>query len=158
VFLLDSKFFDEPSKVEGDALVIGRHRYDGAGFRGPAYALSEQLARLAPPRPWVQAVAVIWGTFPQREVEADRAAYIGAHGLFDWLQRQPERISEQRRRSLSTRSRSSAPRPNEALRKVDAPVVPRLSSSVLRLPEPTLARSGPIPRGRSVRLNGKNPK
>jgi hypothetical protein len=48
----------------------------------------------------VQAVAVIWEKFPQREVEADRVAYLGAHQLVEWLQRQPKRMSEERRRAL----------------------------------------------------------
>jgi Nuclease-related domain len=100
VFLLDSKFFSEPTTVEGDALLTGRRRYEGRVFRGPALGLSEELERLAPPQPWVQAVAVVWGEFPQKEHEGDRVAYLRGYELVAWLEKQPERIPMDRRRAL----------------------------------------------------------
>jgi hypothetical protein len=100
VFLLDSKFFHEAAAVEGDVLVTGSRRYEGRGFRGPAVGLSEELERLAPPRPWVQAVVVLWAEFPQRDHQRDHVAYVRGHDLVVWLERQPQRIPEQRRRAL----------------------------------------------------------
>jgi TM2 domain-containing membrane protein YozV len=100
VFLLDSKFFHETTTIDGDALVTGRRRYEGRFFRGPAVGLSEELERLAGPRPWVHAVAVVWGKFDERVHEGDRVAYVRGYELVEWLERQPDRLPEQRRRSL----------------------------------------------------------
>ena len=100
VFLLDSKFFSERATVDGDVLLTGRRRYEGRAFRGPAVGLSDELGRLAPPRPWVQAVAVIWGEFPQLEHENDHVAYLRGYELVAWLRKQPHRFSQARRREL----------------------------------------------------------
>lgn len=101
VFLLDSKFFSEPATVEGDALLTGRRRYEGRTFRGAAVGLSGELERLVGARPWVHAVAVIWGEFPERIHEGDRVAFVRGYELIAWLKKQPERIPQGRRRALS---------------------------------------------------------
>jgi hypothetical protein len=101
IFLLDSKHFHEPAAVEGDALVVGRARYEGRLFRGAAVGLGEELERRVPEqrRPWVQAVAVVWGEFPRQPHEGDRVAYVNGYDLADWLLRQPERMPRERRRA-----------------------------------------------------------
>jgi hypothetical protein len=100
VFLLDSKHFHEPVRVDGDVLVTGRSRYEGRVFRGPAVGLSEVLKRRVGARPWVQAVAVIWGEFPQRVYESERVVYVHGLELVQWLESQPQRLSEERRRVI----------------------------------------------------------
>jgi hypothetical protein len=84
-FMVDSKTLSRPAKVVGDALVCGRSRWSGVSFRAAAAELSRALAQEGR-RPFVRAVVVIWGDFPQRHVEGDRITFIEAKQLVPWLE------------------------------------------------------------------------
>lgn len=79
VFLLDSKFLHGTVAVGEDMCRCGRLTFRGAAFRGGAYAVKRTLdRRLGDRSPWVQAVVVIWGDFPQQLVEQRDVVYV--HG------------------------------------------------------------------------------
>jgi nuclease-like protein len=96
VFLLDSKRMMRTCRVKGEALVSGRTCFPASRFRYDAFALSSALERVTQVRPWVQSVVVIWGDFPQRQVETDRVVYVGGSELTNWLREQKPKLSNDR--------------------------------------------------------------
>lgn len=96
VFLLESKNLSARVRVRGDALTSGRLRFSGGGVRRSAVVLKRELERRLERAPWVQAVFVIWGEFPERRAEENRVAYVRGDELVPWLLSQPERLSGRR--------------------------------------------------------------
>jgi hypothetical protein len=66
VFAIESKTVGGQAVVTNDSLRCGRLLYRGAEFRHAAGELKEEIGRQGIPSPYVQAVVVIWGNFPQR--------------------------------------------------------------------------------------------
>jgi hypothetical protein len=87
VFLLDSKRFSGTSVAADDQLHVGRYTYGGSGFRGDAASLHETLEKRVR-TPWVKAVVVIWGDFPQKRYEENRVSYVRGDELIGWLREQ----------------------------------------------------------------------
>ena len=105
VFLLDSKRFTGTSVAVDDQLRLGRHSYGGSGFRGNALSLKEELETRAP-TPWVKAVVVIWGDFPQRRYEENKVAYLQSDELIEWLREQRgSDLSEAERKAIAQAAR-----------------------------------------------------
>jgi hypothetical protein len=101
VFLLDSKrYLSQPAVVSTDELRSGRIRTRGAAFRGAAVELKQTIERLGVPRPYVQAVVVIWGEFPQREWHEEQVAYVHGPKLLEWLRERPARLDSKRLSAL----------------------------------------------------------
>jgi hypothetical protein len=100
VFLIDTKRVTRPAVVADDTLLSGRIRSNGASFRGAAAGLSAELERRCGTKPWVRAVVVIWGDFPQRCREENRVTYLGADELLGWLRGQPSRLNAESTRRL----------------------------------------------------------
>lgn len=101
VFLLDTKSLSRTAVARHDALTAGRLTYKGSSFRGGAVEINERLeVSLGARAPWVQAVVVIWGDFPQGIHEENKVVYLDAHRLRDWLLSQPARTSAPKRAEL----------------------------------------------------------
>jgi Nuclease-related domain len=91
IFMLESKrFLSSVAAVDGDELRAGRIRVRGSSFRGAAVGLKKALERAGVERPYVTAVVVIWGEFPQRAVQSERVTYLAGGELLRWLQQQPK--------------------------------------------------------------------
>jgi hypothetical protein len=100
VFLLDSKRLNGRVSVAGDALVSGRSRFAGGGFRGAARELKATLEpRLDWPE-WVQSVVVVWGEFPSGYRRVNRVVYVRGDELVAWLRAQRPRLGQARRETL----------------------------------------------------------
>ena len=98
VFLLDSKRLNNVSATAGDALRSGRMSYPGASFRGGAMDVKVRLeGRLGFRAPWVQAVVVVWGEFPQQLHEHEHVVYVRGEDLVEWLGSLPERANAPQR-------------------------------------------------------------
>lgn len=98
VFLLDSKHLHGVSAAAGDALRSGRVSYPGASFRAGAKGVKVGLERrLGFRAPWVQAVVVIWGEFPQELHEHEHVVYVSGDSLVRWLTSLPERANAPQR-------------------------------------------------------------
>jgi len=102
VYLLDSKnLFGTISLTEAglqtqyrDAPRDGFTYTSLAGaMRGASFHLNERLAATTDLTPWVQAVVVIWGHFPETEAERDKVVYVSGDRLEAWLLQQPARLS-----------------------------------------------------------------
>lgn len=92
VFLLDSKLLHGTAAAGGDALRSGRVAYGGGSFRFGAMRVKQELeTQLGSRAPWVQAVAVIWGDFPQKLHAEENVVYIGGEHLVAWLSALPEK-------------------------------------------------------------------
>lgn len=100
VFLLDSKNIRGKAVAKDDALCSGRLRYAGGSFRGAAVGLKEALEAEVGPPLFVNAVAVVWGDFPQQRVEQTNVTYIAAGRLIEWLQGLPPKLTPARRDAL----------------------------------------------------------
>jgi hypothetical protein len=85
VFVLDSKNLSGRITAYDDALTAGRLRLSSRSFRAAAFALSTALKQRLGPTPWIQAVVVIWGDFPQTLHHGDRVVYIAGEHLLQWL-------------------------------------------------------------------------
>jgi hypothetical protein len=108
VFLLDSKNLSGLVSFEPNGLTT---RHEGAprddftytglegAMRGAAVRLKREVERVTRLRPWVQAVAVVWGNFPQGSAEGDRVFYVAGNRLRDWLLAQEQRLSPRNHRS-----------------------------------------------------------
>ena len=59
-------------------------------------------ARLGIPAPWVQAVVVVWGDFPQARHEEQNVIYLGGEELRSWLSEQPSKINGPQQAALVT--------------------------------------------------------
>jgi hypothetical protein len=103
VFLLDSKVLHGLSAAGNDRLRSGRLTYQGAVFRSSAMRVKRALDKsLGSHAPWVQAVVVVWGDFPQgRHTEKD-VVYVRGEELRMWLSELPNRLNAPRRAALVT--------------------------------------------------------
>lgn len=103
VFLIDSKLLHTTAVAGDDRLRAGRIFYGGAAFRGGARRIKLALEqRLGSKAPWVQAMVVVWGDFPQaRHAEGD-VVYLRGEELVPWLNEQAERLNAPQRAALVT--------------------------------------------------------
>jgi hypothetical protein len=94
IFLLETKNLSGRVAVENGVLTVRSLDDDETvstwrGLRGrvlaDAAALATEIGRSARVRPWVHAVVVIWGRFPQQVVQEDRITYVHGDELADWL-------------------------------------------------------------------------
>lgn len=88
VFAIDSKNVSRRTVATGDALRSGRLVLPGRAFRGSAKGLYRLLEAEDLRPPFLQAVVVIWGDFPQRSHEEELVVYVHASELLEWLGRQ----------------------------------------------------------------------
>jgi hypothetical protein len=103
VFLLDSKYLHGTAAAGGDALRCGRLAYAGASFRAGAKSMKHALERqLGYRAPWVQAVVVIWGAFPQARHREQDVVYLSGAELRTWLGEQPTTTNAPQRAALVT--------------------------------------------------------
>ena len=103
VFLIDSKLLHGTAAAGEDVLRSGRLAFAGGGFRGSARAIKQLLEqRLGFRAPWVQAIAVIWGDFPQGRHEEHEVVYLRGDQLRPWLAEQPEKVNAPQRAALVT--------------------------------------------------------
>ena len=103
VFLLDSKVLHNTSSARDDALRSGRVYYPGRGFRGGAVRVKLAVEqRIGSRAPWVQAVVVVWGDFPQGYHEEQDVIYLRADRLVPWLCALPEKVNAPQRAALVT--------------------------------------------------------
>lgn len=65
-----------------------RDGVDGAA-RGVSHNVHTHLKHALGRAPWVQAVVVIWGDFPQQTVDVNRVVYVAGGHLRTWLLAQP---------------------------------------------------------------------
>jgi hypothetical protein len=94
VFLLDSKVLHQTAAAGDDALRSGRLAYSGGAFRAGAKRIKTALEQRPGSRaPWVQAVVVVWGDFPQaRHAERD-VVYVRGDELRAWLSELPAHVN-----------------------------------------------------------------
>lgn len=102
VFLLDSKNLGGTVVLEPEGLTM---KYESdvrsdftntrleAAMRGAAARLKKRVESATHVRPWVQAVVVVWGEFPEARAEGDRVVYVAGAGLCEWLKAQQGRLS-----------------------------------------------------------------
>lgn len=103
VFLLDSKLLHGTAAAGQDMLRSGRVTYSGAAFRGGARQIKVALERqLGSRAPWVQAVAVVWGDFPQGLHREENVVYIQGEQLVSWLSSLPARLNAPQRAACVT--------------------------------------------------------
>jgi hypothetical protein len=105
VFLLDSKILHGTAAAAEDRLRSGRLVFPGSRFRGSARTVKQALERrLGERAPWVQAVVVVWGDFPQGEYEERDVVYLAGERLRSWLEGRasPERLNAPKRAALVT--------------------------------------------------------
>jgi Nuclease-related domain len=103
VFLLDSKLLNGTAAAGADSLKCGRLAYPGRRFRGGAKQIKELLEqRLGFRGPWVQAVVVVWGDFPQRRHEEEEVVYVQGHELASWLSQLPSKVTAPQRAAYVT--------------------------------------------------------
>jgi hypothetical protein len=101
VFLLDSKSLYGIARAGDDALRAGRFGFPGVSFRGGAWQVKQLLEeKLGSRAPWVQAVAVIWGDFPQARHEEHGVVYLRGNELLPWLNEQPHKANGPQRAAL----------------------------------------------------------
>lgn len=109
VFLLDSKNLAGKLILEPEGLTAkyedtGRHDYVlnrlESSMRGASARLKERIESATQLRPWVQAVVVVWGSFPQGRAEGDRVVYVAGERLADWLIEQDERLAPRDQRLI----------------------------------------------------------
>jgi hypothetical protein len=86
LFLLDSKNLRGHVVAYDDALTAGSMRLSSRNFRGAAFGLSTLLKQRLGSAPWVQAVVVVWGDFPQRLHHGERVVFVAGDHLLEWLQ------------------------------------------------------------------------
>jgi len=103
VFLLDSKLLNGTAAAGRDSLRSGRLAYPGRNFRGAAWRIKELLEqRLGFRAPWVQAVVVVWGDFPQRRHEEEDVMYVQGEELITWLSDLPAKATAPQRAAYVT--------------------------------------------------------
>jgi hypothetical protein len=103
VFLLDSKRFHGTAAVGGDALRSGRLAFAGGVFRSGAKRIKLGLEeRLGTRAPWVQAVVIVWGEFPQARLDDQNVVYLRGDELLPWLSELPTRLNAPQRSALIT--------------------------------------------------------
>ena len=73
-----------------DAPDLTSTRDIAGAVRALGWRVHQHLAATTPrPTPWVQAVVVFWGDFPQRHVHTGRVHYVAGDHLGTWLLEQP---------------------------------------------------------------------
>jgi hypothetical protein len=102
VFLLETKNLSGVARFEPSGLTIHHDhaprsdftfsRLDGT-LRGAALRLNRRIEETTQLRPWVQAVVVIWGAFPQGVAEGDRVVYVAGAKLVEWLAEHAPKLS-----------------------------------------------------------------
>ena len=103
VFLLDSKLLHSTVAAGDDALRSGRMTFSGGSFRFGAMRIKRLLEqRLGARAPWVQAVAVVWGDFPQGRHEEQEVVYVRGDQLRSWLAELPQKVNAPQRAALVT--------------------------------------------------------
>jgi hypothetical protein len=103
VFLLDSKRLHGTAAAGGDMLRAGRLAYPGGAFRAGAKRIKLMLEeRLGARAPWVQAVVVVWGQFPQRRHNEQDVVYLRGDELRPWLSELPMKLNAPQRAALVT--------------------------------------------------------
>lgn len=103
VFLLDSKLLHGTVAAGGDALRSGRLTFAGGSFRFGAKKIKQLLEqRLGFRAPWVQAVAVVWGDFPQGRHEEQDVVYLRGDQLRSWIAELPQKVNAPQRAALVT--------------------------------------------------------
>jgi hypothetical protein len=103
VFLLDSKVINGTAAAGDDALRSGRLNYPGGIFRSGAKQIKDAIeARLGSRAPWVQAVVVVWGDFPQAHHEEQDVVYLRGDQMTTWLGEQPQKLNGPQRAALTT--------------------------------------------------------
>lgn len=103
VFLLDSKVINGTAAAGGDALKSRRLIYPGAAVRYGAKRIKNVLeARLGSRAPWVQAIVVVWGDFPQARHREQDVVYLRGDQLMHWLAEQPQKFNAPQRAALKT--------------------------------------------------------
>jgi hypothetical protein len=100
VFVLDTKKREGTVRIDGDDLVVNNEldptvssREQGVlrSARGQAARLHDLVEERNGRAPWVQAVVVIWGTFPARVHVGNKVTVVHGRELLNWLRSQPER-------------------------------------------------------------------
>ncbi len=71
-----------------DLRPANRASVDGAA-KGLSHNVHTHLKRAHGQASWVQAVVVLWGDFPQQEVDVNRVVYVTGSHLRNWLLAQP---------------------------------------------------------------------
>jgi hypothetical protein len=103
VFLLDSKVIHGIAAAGDDALRSGRLNYPGGIFRSGAKQVKDALeARLGSRAPWVQAVVIVWGDFPQARHQEQDVVYLRGDQMLPWLAEQPQKFNGPQRAALTT--------------------------------------------------------
>jgi hypothetical protein len=101
VFLLDTKLTNTTAAAGNDQLRAGRLAYHGATFRGSALRIKTALEHhLGNRAPWVQALVVIWGDFPQQQHHDHHVTYLSGEQLLPWLTNQPAKLNPPQRAAL----------------------------------------------------------
>lgn len=101
VFLIETKSFTGVARAQEDALRVGRLRFEGGALRAAAASLSDALGVSGAARPWVQAVVVTWGDFPQRRHIERNVVYLHNTELIPWLTGQTGRLADARVAALT---------------------------------------------------------
>jgi len=70
-------------------------------FRGGAIGLRKTLPAHEPSCPFVHAVVVVWGEYPDGASEVERVAYVAGTQLTNWLRSRPMALSPARRDALA---------------------------------------------------------
>jgi hypothetical protein len=103
LFLLDTKSLTATVSAKDDTLIAGRVRYPGVVFRAAAKSINTSIERRLERRcPWVQAVVVIWGDFPQARHEERDVVYMAGEELVAWITQLPQRVNAPQRAALRT--------------------------------------------------------
>ena len=76
---LTARQFDDPDEVYRYKSLAGR-------LRGQAMELSARIGQETGHRPWVNAVVVVWGQFPNGFAEHEKVAYVSGERLAVWLE------------------------------------------------------------------------
>jgi hypothetical protein len=100
IFLLDSKTFSNKSVAVDDTLRSGRLVIRGRSLRSGAWAIRDALVERFGDVPWVQAVVVIWGTFPQEQHKENKVVYLRGDKLREWLTALPPRLEAPQRAAI----------------------------------------------------------
>jgi hypothetical protein len=100
VFVLETKNLEGTITIEDSVLTARQlddpdqvYQYRGLAprLRGQAKELSAQRRTETGRGPWVNAVVVIWGQFPDGRVENENVTYIDGEHLVSWLMSRPPR-------------------------------------------------------------------
>jgi hypothetical protein len=75
--------------------------YSGGSFRAGAQGVKDAIERqLGWRAPWVQAVVVVWGDFPQAPHDEENVIYVRGDELRPWLEALPARLTGPQRAAV----------------------------------------------------------